>query len=246
MGGNKVLGQNQAMPSVTGSTQPIYALSPLNTQGFTLQILQPVSTAFINNRWQAGVPLELLLYLFVKEIDFPVLDPTNPNIVIGTNRYSNDPDNEPHFAEFQNLISALMTARAQLKAIDVLDPVGPAFSLYAAVSSTKTTQGTAAQAATATTPAIPAIPATPVTTSNLKTNVDQNAFSLITSSNDGQYHVGNAIDVKTVSNGGQLYRVYSDQVQLCADAALMSSQRVYNTPDSTTADSSARTGYRSS
>ena len=224
MGGNKVLGQNQAMPSVTGSTQPIYALSPLNTQGFTLQILQPVSTAFILNRWQAGVPRELLLYLFVKEIDFPVLDPTNPNIVIGTNRYSNDPDNEPHFAEFQNLISALMTARAQLKAIDVLDPVGPAFSLYAAVSSTKTTQGTAAQAATATTPAIPAIPATPVTTSNLKTNVDQNAFSLITSSNDGQYHVGNAIDVKTVSNGGQLYRVYSDQVQLCADAALMAAR----------------------
>ena len=73
MGGNKVLGQNQAMPSVTGSTQPIYALSPLNTQGFTLQILQPVSTAFILNRWQAGVPGSCSCFILSKKSIFRFL-----------------------------------------------------------------------------------------------------------------------------------------------------------------------------
>jgi hypothetical protein len=191
-----MMGQNSAMPSVTGSTQPIYALSPLNTQGFTLTILQPVSQAYILNRWQAGLPRELLLFLFIKEIDFPVLK--DDHTVISTKRYINDPDNEPHFAEFRKLISALMTARAELKAIDVLDPVGPPFSLYAAVTSTQN----------------------PPTTPATSTNVDQNAFGLITGSNDGQYHVGNA-DSPTLSDGGQLYRVYSGQVELCVDAQSM-------------------------
>jgi len=193
-----MMGQNSAAPSVTGSTQPIYALSPLNTQGFTLQILQPVSQAYVLNRWQAGVPRELLLFLFIKEINFPVL---GDDTVVSTKRYINDPDNEPHFAEFQKLISTLITARAELKAIDVLDPVGPPFSLYAAPTST--------QAPTPTTP-----PTTP------PTNVDQNAFGLITGSNDVQYHVGNA-DSRRLSDGGQLYRVYSGQVELCVDAQSM-------------------------
>jgi hypothetical protein len=127
-GNSGMMGQNSAMPSVTGSTQPIYAVTPLNTQGFTIQILQPVSTGYILNRWQAGIPRELLLYLFAKEIDFPEL---NGDTVVSAKVYINDPDNEPHFKAFQNLINALMASGAELKAIDVLDPVGPTFSLYA-------------------------------------------------------------------------------------------------------------------
>lgn len=103
-----------------------------------------------------------------------------------------------------------MAAGAELKAIDVLDPVGPPFSLYASVTKTINTQADAAKGT----------PAQTTTTSSLQTNVDQSAFSLITGSNDGQYHVGNA-DGEKVSKGGQLYRVYSGQVQLCADAKKM-------------------------
>lgn len=189
---SKNFGQKSAMPSVMGSTQPIYTLSPLNTEGFTLTILQPVSTGYILNRWQAGLPRELLLHLFIKEIDFPVIG--DNNIVVSTRRYLNDPDNEPDFVEFQKLISVLVRADTELKAIDVLDPVGPPFSLNASVAPQASTK--------------------PVQT----TSVDQNAFGLITASNDGQYHVGNA---DLLSNGGQLYRVYSGQVELCVNAQTM-------------------------
>jgi hypothetical protein len=232
-------GQRLATPSISGSTSPTYTLTPLNTQAFTLSILQPVSASYVLNRWQAGVPRELLLYLFAKEVDLPALDKETG--AMGTKRYINDPDNPGHFAAFQNLISDwIKNGHAELKAVDVLDPVGPAFSLYASTS-----ESTSSQAKDGGTPhPTPTPTPTPATTTknNIKTNADSNGFGLITSSNDGQYHVGNeevGMDIpddgsrspaegaadggkapKPVQmHGGQLYRVYAGQVELCVESA---------------------------
>lgn len=196
-------GQNTGTPSVTGSTTPTYTLSPLNTQGFMLSILQPVSASYVLNRWQAGMPRELLLLLYVKEIDFPA--GTTPDGKNTTERYINDPDDPAHFSAFLDLVKTLIAANAQLKAFDILDPIGPPFSLYAAV----------------TPPANTPPPPNPIPA----TNADQTGFGLITGNNDGQYHAGNApvgkADTTPPGKSGQLYRVYAGQVELCADAEAM-------------------------
>jgi len=213
-----VIGQNVTTPGITASTSPTYTVTPLNTQAFTLSILQPVSAGYVLNRWQAGLPRELLLLLFVKEIDFP--DPsTAPENAGNTVRYYNNPDNEQQFAAFRDLIDTLILAHAELKSVDVLDPVGPPFSLNASIATTIPE------------PAHDGFAATNKTTSTLKTTADSAGFGLITGSNDGQYHVGNTplpADLpihgpdyttddsnKPQTRGGQLYRVYAGQVELC-------------------------------
>ena len=203
MGSNKVLGQDSAMPSVTGTTTPTYTVTPLNTQAFTLSILQPVSSAYILNRWQAGVSRELLLLLFVKEIDFP----ETAGDTSGPSRYINDPDNKAGFLAFSSLVhSIIVTNNAELKAFDVLDPIGPSFTLRASDTASDTKVG------------------------DTSTLADQTGFGLITNANDGQYHVGNIIAKggpkadQPISKGGQLYRVYAGQVALCVSGKILTAQ----------------------
>jgi hypothetical protein len=208
---SKNWGQNSAAPSVTGTTTPTYTVTPLNTQAFTLSILQPVSAAYVLNRQQAGVPLELLLLLFVKEIDFPVLDHTAA--VASIQRYINDPDNEASFLAFASIIHSIVTSKAELKAFDIMDPIGPKFSLYSQPSNTNSLSIQN-----------PAPPPRPPPTS-----ADQTGFGLITNANDGQYHVGNVIEAKKagpngdqiILNGGELYRVYAGQVALCVSGSIL-------------------------
>jgi hypothetical protein len=199
--------QNVATPSIMGSTTPTYSLTPLNTQAFMLSILQPVSAAYVLSRWQAGLSREMLLRLFIKEIDFP--DASVPG---RTFKYINDPDIDARIEAFDNLVAALIAANAQLKAFDVLDPVGEPFSLYAATT-TSTPTGSPAVAKSQTTPT---------------TNADATAYGQITGANDGQYHVGNIKEAEihysdnskdSLRNAGQLYRVYAGQVELCVAAA---------------------------
>jgi len=224
MGGNPVKAQNQATPSIMASTTPTYSLTPLNTQAFMLSILQPVSAAYVLNRWQAGLSREMLLRLFVKEIDFPnALRPGEPD------RYINDPDDDSRLKAFNDLVDHMVASHVQLKAFDVMDPVGPPFSLYA--STPTTTAG-------------------PSTKSSPTTDADSTGFGLISGSNDGQYHVGNksgtvdapdgstlTVNGKTspaqvkITNGGQLYRVYAGQVELCVDAAKFKSLTKYDVLD---------------
>jgi hypothetical protein len=116
------------VPAVTASTTPTYTLTPLNTQAFIQSLLQPVSAAYVLNRWQAGISRELLLLLFVKEIDFPK---TNSGIPYS---FINDPDNDARFSKFKGLVEQLIAQGAELKAIDVLDPVGPKFALKSYVA----------------------------------------------------------------------------------------------------------------
>ena len=191
--------QNVAMPSVMGSTTPIYTYTPLDTQGFILSILQPVQGSYVLTQWQAGVSREMLLMLFVKEIDFPADANYQNTYHVYTKRYINDPDDPARLIAFRNVVGKMLEAGAELKAIDILDPIGPPFSLHASVSTTDSTH------ATTTSPA---------------TMSDQTGFGLITSQNDYQYHVGNAPKEK-LPDAGQLYRVYAGQVELCVDKKKM-------------------------
>jgi hypothetical protein len=203
------IGQRSAAPGVTASTSPTYTLTPLNTQAFIQSILQPVSPAYVLNRWQAGISHELLLLLFVKEIDFPRKTSGIPYSFI------NDPDDVARFTAFRNLIDSLVLDDAELKTVDVLDPVGPEFTLNTAFSeaTTKATVTTyKTDTATGITP-----PPTTNTTAPRNLNADSTGFTQITGNTDGQYHFGNVLDSEKKIVRGQLYRVYAGQVELCVN-----------------------------
>ena len=118
-------------PSLTGSTSPTYTFTPLNTEGFMLNAVQPVSAAYVLNRWNAGVSRELLMLLFAKEIDIPVArDGTHPAKGVRYLKFINNPDDKNQFAAFRQLVHVLLEAAGDLKAFDVLEPVGPTFDLY--------------------------------------------------------------------------------------------------------------------
>jgi hypothetical protein len=227
--------------------------------------------------------------LFVKEVDFPVSatgGAESKGKFSGTIRYINDPDNAGHFDAYRNLVDALIKAHAELKAVDVLDPVGPAFTLYASPSAanpsstetdTKTTDTQVkpddnapgnkdpkdpkvadAKISTETNSfekdiklLPPLVPSRPDLKSPI--NADSIAFNLVTTANDGQYHVGNEFInaggrvvpiVKGVSqfssaylNAGQLYRVYAGQIELCVNTSILRNLH-YSIPDLTGSDAS--------
>jgi len=204
-------GQNSGSPSISGSTTPTFSLTPLNTQAFTQMILQPISASYVLNRGQAGIPREVLFSLFVKEIDIP----TDSGSLT---RYLNDPDDETHLAAFRTLVDKLVKNNATLRAMDILDPVGPEFDFLGAVSQTHPDYAHNDINHS-------------VTISGNGANADTEAFSLVTGSSDGQYHVGNA-DGKKASKNGQLFRVYSGQVELCVDKQFFTG----STPEKKTKD----------
>src|ERR1700733_1498744 len=59
-----------ASPTLMGSSSPTLTMQTLNTQGFILTTIQPISPTYVLSKWNAGFDHELLLYLFVKSIKF--------------------------------------------------------------------------------------------------------------------------------------------------------------------------------
>src|ERR1700744_6253652 len=57
-------------PSVQLGTAPTFSMAALNTRGFTLNIIQPISPVYVASKWNSGISHELLLLLFVKDIQF--------------------------------------------------------------------------------------------------------------------------------------------------------------------------------
>jgi hypothetical protein len=134
-----------ASPSVTGTSSPTITVGTLNTQGFMMTMVQPISTTYVLSKWDS-YPHELLLYLFVKAIRFPdELDSPAGCAKTGTcatrKVYRNDPD-DPGFGDFKTLI-AQMTAQSDpsegnvdMKSLMVLDPLGIDIPIGQTVSST--------------------------------------------------------------------------------------------------------------
>ncbi len=49
--GNGPGSRNSAGPTVMGTSSPTWNMAPLNTQGFTLGMLQPVSPTYLASKW---------------------------------------------------------------------------------------------------------------------------------------------------------------------------------------------------
>jgi hypothetical protein len=108
-------------PSLTLSSTPTFNMAALNTQGFTLGIMQPVSPVYVLSKWNSGlIPHKLLLYLFIKEIQFPNKEGT------GVRKYINNPDDSGEMGAFRDLVDALAPT-ADIKALSLLEPVGASF-----------------------------------------------------------------------------------------------------------------------
>src|SRR6201999_1597722 len=57
-------------PSVQMAAAPTFSMAALNTRGFTLNIIQPISPVYIASKWNSGISKERLLLLFVYDMQF--------------------------------------------------------------------------------------------------------------------------------------------------------------------------------
>jgi hypothetical protein len=123
-------------PSMTGTTSPTINIGTLNTQGFMLTMIQPISTTYILSKWDS-YPHELLLDLFVKAIRFPgEQDSESPGACskndppdYGCEKrrvHVNDPDSDD-YTDFITLVSHMVdrvNGKVDMKSLMILDPLG--------------------------------------------------------------------------------------------------------------------------
>jgi hypothetical protein len=203
------------MPSMQVSSAPTFSMASLNTRGFTLNIMQPISPVYIASKWNSGVSHELLLLLFVKDIQFadsyapslaqctahptasdsmpPQGDSTGDSagsktLVACHHKFVNNPDVQGEAAAFKSIIEGMLPSMG-LKVMTILEPIGPAFPFLVG-------------------------PAEPIGKDKEATSNPLDAYALTTHLGDGQYHVGNS---ERDPRLGQLYRVYPNQVAVCSD-----------------------------
>jgi hypothetical protein len=184
-------------PGVQVSAAPTFSMAALNTRGFTLNIIQPISPVYIASKWNTGISKELLLLLFVKDIQFAdsfapsmqdcASNRTSPSpvgdksLVACHHKFINNPDSPGEERAFKAVIESMLPT-VGIKVMSILEPVGPAF---------------------------------PFLTSNPTTDAKNplDAYALTTHLGDGQYHVGN---YEKTPGHGQLFRVFANQVAVCA------------------------------
>lgn len=107
-----------ASAGVASSASPVLTLSTLNTQGFIMGIIQPVSPMYVVSKWNDGYDQQTLMFLFIKSMKF----------ADGT-EYLNDPDDPAQMAGFNRLVAELTAAHVNLKPLTLLNPVGPPLPL---------------------------------------------------------------------------------------------------------------------
>jgi hypothetical protein len=111
--------RSELTPGLQFSSSPTFDTSSLNTEAFTLNMLQPVSPVFIESMWHAGISSQLLLNLFVESIRLPSAN--------GEGRvFYNNPDaaEVADYQAFVQLVQALVGAGSDLRSFTVLDPIG--------------------------------------------------------------------------------------------------------------------------
>jgi hypothetical protein len=115
---------NSIMPSLQYNNSPTFNTSPLNTQGFALSFLQPISPTYVVSKWNT-LPKDLLLLLFAKYIRFA-----------DGQEYINDPDDAVGMSKYLDFLNRIRGS-ARLKSMTVLEPIGPI------LDPTKSNQGSA-------------------------------------------------------------------------------------------------------
>jgi hypothetical protein len=183
-------------PSVQVAAAPTFSMAALNTRGFTLNIIQPISPVYIASKWNTGISKELLLLLFVKDIQFAdsfaasmqdcssnqtsASPEGDRSLVACHHKFINNPDSPGEERAFKAVIESMLPT-VGIKVMSILEPIGPAF---------------------------PFLPRNPADDKN-----PLDAYALTTHLGDGQYHVGN---YEHTPGQGQLFRVFANQVAVCA------------------------------
>jgi hypothetical protein len=195
--------RSTATPALQLGSSPTFSMAPLNTQGFTLNIIQPIAPMYLLSKWNTGISRDVLLLLFIKEIQFADdieyaqgADGKETSRVAARHRYRNNPNSPEEEKAFLALI-ADMRRSLEIKTMSVLEPVGPEFPFLTAAAADRGSQPQSAVA----------------------------ALTLIAGMGDAQYHVGN---FDKAAKNGQLYRSYPSQVALCIDDSLSDGNRIYS------------------
>jgi hypothetical protein len=105
-------------PELQTGSSPALTLGTLNTQGFIMTMIQPVSPMYVVSKWNDGYDKELLMYLFIKSVKFA-----------DGQKFLNNPDSKSDMAGFNRLIAEIVNAHVDLKTLTLLDPIGPPFPL---------------------------------------------------------------------------------------------------------------------
>lgn len=178
------------------SSSPTFDTSSLNNEAFVLNMLQPVSPAYMESVWHTGYSRELLLNLFVEAIRLPGLGADGQ-----PRTFYNNPDAEDaaSYQAFLQVVHALVHAGADLRSFTVLDPVGPPL-----MSAAGTLDGR------------PFVPTS---------SVNDRFFSAMTQLDASRFQVGNVAGDAVVAGrrtpmaGFQVYRRNTAQIGLCVDSA---------------------------
>jgi hypothetical protein len=201
MGGYKTTaGTNFAAsvtPGIQASSSPTWSMASLNTQGFTLGIIQPVSPVYVASKWSTGLDREFLLRLFIKSI--------NLKDASGYHEYLNDPNSPMAMAAFSAKIHSWFPG-VSMRAFTVLEPLGPPLD-----TSTATTVSTPAQGGGK-------VDRTDVP--NAASTALLGAYEYLMPLGGGSFYIGNA--APRIPGGSlrlQLYREYPQQVVLCVSGA---------------------------
>lgn len=119
-------------PSVGVSSSPTWSMASLNTQGFTLGIIQPISPMYVVSKWSTGLDREFLLRLFIKSIN--IKEPS------GYHEYLNDPNSPAAMVAFSAKLHSWFPG-VSMRALTVLEPLGPALDPSTVTSVSTTSEG---------------------------------------------------------------------------------------------------------
>ena len=187
-------------PGITTSSSPTWSMASLNTQGFTLGIIQPISPMYVVSKWSTGLDREFLLRLFIKSI--------NVKEANGYHEYLNDPNSPETMRAFAAKLHSWFPG-VSMRALTVLEPLGPTLDPSTVTSISTTLAGT--KSALTRRIERSEVP-------NAATVALLGAYQYLMPLGGGSFYVGNAASES--ANGPlrlQLYREYPQQVVLCID-----------------------------
>jgi hypothetical protein len=184
-------------PGIQASSSPTWSMASLNTQGFTLGIIQPISPVYVVSKWSTGLDREFLLRLFIKSIN---LKDAN-----GYHEYLNDPNSPTAMAAFSAKIHSWFPG-ISMRALTVLEPLGPALDPSTVTSVSTTSEGNTVPSSRTERNDVP----------NAANAALLGAYQYLMPLGGGSFYVGNA--APRTPDGSlrlQLYREYPQQVVLC-------------------------------
>jgi hypothetical protein len=116
---------DQLTPQVQFASTPTFTTSPLDTQAFTVGLMQPIDATYLVERWRNADPQtkQLLLFLFVDSIENADTAAVPPALA-GPATIRNRPG-DPAFTSYVSKLSS----EADFRLISVLTPIGLPLSL---------------------------------------------------------------------------------------------------------------------